>query len=280
MSHRRWSAATLLLALSAALASTGSASAAATCAYDAGTHQVTVTITTSSGVRIVRDGNNVVIGDPSPLACGTQPTVTNTDKIVVNAPATAGAVGVTTDLSGGALAPGFTDEPGASDEIELAIHLFGAEADFVLLTGSAGNDTWRLGQVGKSAGANLNAGSESSGADVDLTFDGLAPADRLYVNGGTGNNSLREDGGPEFGGPITFDHGHLVGAEGNDTLVGGSGADEISDGAGNDFVAGGRGTTRSSSHRWRARATTCTPAAPARTSSPTPCSGPCASTCA
>jgi hypothetical protein len=91
---------------------------------------------------------------------------------------------------------------------------------------------------------------------------------------------LGKAAGPEFGGPITLDDGHFVGVEGNDTLVGGSGVDEISDGPGNDFVAGGPGDDDLRQSPSRARATTCTPAAPARTSSPTPCSGPYASICA
>ncbi len=221
------------------------ATAAVTCAYDGGTKVMSVALSANGDVaRIDRQGSDIAV-HPGPVACGTQPTVTNTDRIVVTD--TADEVSqVQIDLSGGAFAPGFTNELGSSDEIEFEVHMSGTGIDALILLGSNGDDNWRLGAGTLGGGVNLNAVSESGPVlanDVDLAYDALEGSDVFQIMPFEGNNRVLAGGGAEFAGPVTTKL-LLIGDIGDDALGGGSGSDEIIDGRGDDDLSGGAGDDR------------------------------------
>jgi hypothetical protein len=158
--------------------------------------------------------------------------VTNTDQIVTND--TSGQdTTLRIETAFGPYAPGATDEPGLSDEIELQANM-GAGSDTLVLIGSTGGDVWRLGATAAGDGVNLNAGSEASGVvpgrDVDLEYfdvDG-----RLLINGNVSGDSVLANGGPEFTGPLTtpIDYRErFLSSGGNDTVAGTAGVDLYSD---------------------------------------------------
>jgi Ca2+-binding RTX toxin-like protein len=137
--------------------------------------------------------------------------------------------------------PQSAPEPGGSSEIEIEVHMFGTNLDFIQIRGSGGDDSFRLGQTAGTNGVNLNAGSESgSASDVDLTYEGLEGTDVLAIVAGAGNDRIDGRGGAEFGGPVTT-NASLVGNEGDDVVAGGVGPDVLQDGPGDDVVLGGGG---------------------------------------
>lgn len=196
----------------------------------------------------------------------TPATVYNTDRIVVT-----GGTGhqeITLDIDDGPLAPGATDEPGNSDEIEVDIDLGGGTTDRVILYGSFDNERFRASD----AGVNLNAG-ETEGVDVDVVLTGVevldvfasrgddvvdatgyskqvnvygqAGYDTIYGGLGLALNLSRLDGGTEddviHGGPGIDD---MNGFYGNDKLYGNDGDDVFETGAnadGADTLVGGAG---------------------------------------
>lgn len=203
----------------------GPASAAPeSCSYDAGTKAVTATVASGGQATLVVAGGAIHFG-ASPAACGAA-TTTNTDSITIN-----GAVGtvetLVLDMSGGAFAPGAAAESG-TPEIEITTTL-GDTTDAIVVYGTSGNDTIRMG----STGMNFNADT-----DKDVTFSPL-PA-QVEIFGGGGVNTLSGSGGSGtgsvFGGKVIL---HAGGS--GDLLTGGSAADELYGGLGNDTLEGGNG---------------------------------------
>jgi Ca2+-binding RTX toxin-like protein len=210
------------------------------------------------------------------IACGAA-NVSNTDFVQILNAAPAATVQVTIDLSGGAFAPGATDEPAsASDEIEFHIAFAGVTLPELTIVGGSGADH----VVAGADGLNLNAVEPDD--DVDVTYLitdsdlGNSILDRLIggdgddilsnaggegtgaawpfstplIDGGSGDDTLRsgeEDallvGGPDldhlFGGPDDGDT--LQGDSGNDTLHGGPGDDDLDGGADFDILSGDGG---------------------------------------
>src|SRR3954470_7466610 len=153
------------------------AAADISCSYSAANHTVTANVTgpPPSGYAdgIGRFGNQITAGytsGPLPFAqCGAG-TVFNTDTVVVNI-STSAEVSPSIPTN---LAPGFTDEPGSSDEIEIivnsgpspdAIHFFPGFS-------TSGSNTIRLGSSGTQQLVNLNA-AEADGIDADVTMTGV-----------------------------------------------------------------------------------------------------------
>ena len=147
-------------------------------------------------------------------------TVLNTDTIDVDG--ATGTESVTIDISGGAYAPGMTDEPGTTDEIEWSIDPIGELA----IEGSAVADTIRLG----SSGINL-----SNDGDADVVP--ATPIALVTVNAGAGNDVVTGVGafGADPGwwmSPI-----HMNGEAGADKLTGGLADDEIDGGSEKDTLS-------------------------------------------
>ena len=232
------------LAVSLALAAAVGA-APASAAVDCNFVGTTLTVTLSANgdsAEVARSSSSVLVREGSTaVACtGGAPTVTNTDLIVVND--TSGQnTAITINMLGGAVAPGATDEPGLSDEIELQANMGAGGGDSLVLLGTNGSDVWRLGKTAAGDGVNLNAGSETSGVvpgrDFDLEYFGVDG--RLLINGAQSDDTVLANGGPEFTGPLTtpllFREG--LGSTGDDTVVGTDGDDIIEPGVGNDDVS-------------------------------------------
>jgi Ca2+-binding RTX toxin-like protein len=232
-----------------ALASTPAASAdQASCAYTAATHTATITLT--PGQRIATtvfaspagqifagsfgDGGNIV-----PCAGAA---VGNTDTIVANNSSPAQPLNsifyIGQLVSDGPRSPGFTNEPGSSDEIEFQIN-FGPGGslgiknlpDEVLDIALGGNQI------------NLNR-FEADGIDADVTITGpvlrtllyrSSTDDHITAAGGSGTPSQSFDFPIESPGGVDFN------AFGNDTLIGSDHADILTGTSGNDLLSGGAG---------------------------------------
>src|SRR6266511_2384207 len=167
-----------------ALLSAPAAEAAASCSFNANTAKVTVQLPSDldHGNLSVGGGGEIEMGGAK---CGTA-TVTNTDTIKV-----IGAAGsdqlLSINVSGGPFAPGKTDEPGSSDEIEFNVDLGGDLSDGVSVFGALSGNVIRAG----AKGLNLNAG-EADGIDLDAALVGVQ---YLYLYGEDGVDSLSGAGG-------------------------------------------------------------------------------------
>jgi Ca2+-binding RTX toxin-like protein len=246
-----------------------------TCSFDEGTHTVTVTIDQVfffGGLTNANGEIRLTAGSQPATDCGTS-TMTNTDTVLINdvtpPPGPGGGLASSSiDIipDGGAWGPGFSDEPGVSDEIEFAINL-GApgpevEGDTVGFDGSASP----VGSTVVLAAdqVNLNA-DEEDGVDADVVLNGVEGFefrgsrfnDSVDASGGTGTPAAPYGG--EFlasgqGGNDAFTAGtrgvSFFGGEGNDALVGsarydflvgGSGKDVVRGASGNDGLVGGPG---------------------------------------
>jgi Ca2+-binding RTX toxin-like protein len=232
-----------------ALVSTPAASAdQASCVYTAATHTATITLT--PGQRIATtvsasptgqifagsfgDGGNVV-------PCGGA-LITNTDTIVANNSSPSQPLNsffyIGQLISDGPRSPGFTNEPGSSDEIEFQIN-FGPG-------GSIGIKNLPDEVVDIALGGNqINLNRfESDGVDPDVTITG--PVLRTLIYRSTGDDHITAAGGPgtpnqSFDFPIESPGGVDFNAFGNDTVIGSDHADILVGTNGNDFLAGGGG---------------------------------------
>ena len=205
--------------VAASLALPASASAAATCSFDAAAAKLTIGMSSSGDTALRKASTGAILVDG--VACGA--TVTNTDTI--EATGASGPQRLVIDLAGGQLAPGKTAEPGASAEIEIVVDgatgSEGPSGDEVLVKGTNSANTLRVG----AAGILLNADTD---ADVTLTRVERAALDTL------GGNDILDGTGATL--PL-----RLLGGAGNDRLTGGDVADHLDGGTGNDTELGGGG---------------------------------------
>lgn len=230
------------------------AAAAVTCSFNAMTSTVTVTTGAPLDNAVVSVGTGGNAGKI--LANGMDCTGTvNTTNVIFWDDNAAGITTFTIDLSGGPFAPGATDEPGTTDEIEFDLSsdtgVFGN--DSIVILGTSGNDTIIAGDNPMGVpftfaedGANLNNDED---ADVSIF------SNNFRVSGGLGDDILSANGGSGTG--AAFDPPAVIqGQDGNDDLYGGdgadniggagvaeSGADLITGGAGNDTMVGGNPTS-------------------------------------
>ena len=209
-------------AVATALLGASPASAATSCTYDSTTGTVTVLLgADGDSPTITAPGGVITVGG---AACESA-TTANTDLITV-AETTPDAQGtVTIDLGPGPFAPGATDEPGSSDEIEFAVDL-GGGIDALSVVGGAGMDAFVAGLNG----INLNA-LETDGADADVVVAGV---EQLGLVGLEMNDTLSTAGGNGTG------TGSTIPA----TLTGGTGAEMFSGGPAPDRFDGGTGFDR------------------------------------
>jgi Ca2+-binding RTX toxin-like protein len=190
------------------------------CAYDAGDHEVTVSINdpfiSSFGIR-VDSGAIMVANEPCAPA-----TVHNVDLITVVQNAKAN-LSVSLDITE-PFAPGFTDEPGGSDEIEFEFEL-GTGEDHVTARGGDENNFLRAGiKPGPSRmKINLNA-NESNGVDGDVSSD--TELATIALAGEGGNDVVSAAGGRGTGDPFP-NRAILTGGENSDTVIGGPAGDHL-----------------------------------------------------
>ena len=192
--------------------------------------------------------------------CGA--TVTTTDTIHVTSPQAAEtAFRLVIDLGGGPFAPGATDEPGTSDEIEMDVDMSGTFLSLIRVVGSDGADYVVAGTDGAfPAGVpsiNLNADEAVGDADVRISMSNpVGEIASVELDGGMGDDVLSLAGGAGTGAflyPAGSSAGlgaSLVGGSGNDilgggledmTLVGGDGDDTFIGGPDGDTFVGGAG---------------------------------------
>ena len=210
-----------------------------TCDYTASNHQVRLTLSGSGLVLVARDGSRITVDF---TWCESKATVFNTDQIVILAGDGDQHVAIQLFAVGSSdtgFQPGHTDEPGSSDEIEIAVSLGGGN-DKLSISSSDDPDNIVLG---RSSGRfvmgaiNLNA-QEATGVDNDLkmTFG----IETVEVAGRGGNDKVSAAGG--FGTGERFGYAvRLIGGDGNDNLTGGAAGDYLSGGYGNDTLKGGPG---------------------------------------
>jgi len=236
----RGSIAALLLAATVAVgvATAAPAGAISTCSFDKVLAVVTVSLTTSASMAAPL-GTIELGGLPCTTSGGQAATVTTTDTINVT-----GGVGgeiFTIGLQSGPFAPGKTNEPGTSDEIEWTIDLAGG-MDSVVIGGADTDDNIRM----SATAINLNAAEGSPDDDVTLTsvesgaafgaggndvIDATGFAGDVTIYGSDGTDTLTGGSGPD----------HIYGENDADVLAGGPNNDTIDDGQGDDTLDGGAG---------------------------------------
>jgi hypothetical protein len=207
--------------------------AAATCQYSAADHKVTIAITgaaNNTALYRVTSGAITLNGE----YCGSA-TLTNTDKILVTGDGQPQRLMITLAL--GAFTPGFTNESGSSDEIEITVNL-GGGVDTLQIVGNDNVNKFVFGQDNSKAGTprkiNLNAG-ESTGIDGDVTMTNV---ENITVYGQGGNDVIRAQG-KTGAGPDPFTLPMLVyGGPGADIIKGGNAQDRIYGDAGKDEIWG------------------------------------------
>jgi Ca2+-binding RTX toxin-like protein len=229
-----------LAALTVIMLGSTPASAATTCTFNPSTRVLTLTYDAPAQDIITRqqtgDTTQIEVITPGPgggteIPCtGGTPTVSNTDRIVVTESSSL-FTGVTL-WDPASFRPGFTNEPGSSDEIEWSLN----SIEGLDILGSEGPDVWRFGNDG----VNFNAAEGST--DRDVSFTGIQSTEQV-----TGNSRDLVDGrgGAGTGGAFPFPMGVQSG-DGNDVVNGGSADDSVrpegfSSMNTNDVVTGGAG---------------------------------------
>ena len=206
----------------------------ASCSYNANTKTVTATPSPDSEVLVmVIDMGHI---HASETDCGAA-TRFNTDKVIVN-DLPGRRLEVVLSLAGGRFRPGFTNEPGSSDEIEFVFNLGAGPVQTVDVRGTDGEDFFRAGSSnGSQPRVNLNA-NERRRIDSDVVVRGELYG--IILEGFGGNDVLGGTGGVGTGG--VYQELLLLGGDaGADRLRGGDGEDVVDGTAGRDLVVGGRG---------------------------------------
>jgi hypothetical protein len=212
-------------AVGAVAVAPGAAAQSSTCTFDAPEHDVFIavrapgtTVSRSAGGQLLLNGE----------ACG-EATVTSVDTVHLSW--YMGGGGLVVSLEHGPLAPGFTDEPGASDEIEIRgdspeVPHTGVGPGILTIEGSEQGERIAAGLDR----LNLNA-HEPDGVDSDAFGFGYV---RMYGRGG--DDQLHGQGAP--GTTISAVYVEAFGGDGDDELVGGEWDDELHGGAGSDRLGG------------------------------------------
>lgn len=226
---------------------------AVTCSYDDTVGLVTVEIPAGGSAKVDRDGEFIDVNGSHCTDAATDATVQSTEVINI-VPTGAGGQRAVLSLSSGPFAPGRTDEPGTSDEIEIFVNLGGGN-DSLRVAGSNQRDTIVGGTQGGQSRLNLNADEEAT-VDYDLSVDDNV--DLIAISGNGKGDSISATG--SFGtGTVLQRAITIAGGDGNDDLTGGRGADVLTDrsGTGDTDVLVGKGgddalSTRDGDRRDRA----------------------------
>ena len=235
----------------------------ASCSFNAGSHTATVTIVPGAQSATIAsfrasDGALVITNYEAPsTGCGTA-TRFNTDQVIVNNASASQPLssyfylqipeaGVTAPNG-----PGFTNEPGSSDEIEFTLNFGpgGKLAISPLVSTSDPGSPVDLALGGNQI--NLNAG-ESDGVDADVTLNGVSRvliygsdhSDLINGNGGSGTPATPFTIPMEVETDLTYDvdpdTDTIVTGSAGDTVRAGPRSDSITTGDGNDQVLAGAG---------------------------------------
>jgi Ca2+-binding RTX toxin-like protein len=210
-----------------ALAAPSGASAAVSCLQD-GFLQPFVTVTGGDAVAVSTNPSGQILFDPGAdggyVPCGSA-NLDTTITLTVNGEA-GSPQGVLVDLRGGRFVPGFEDEPGFSDEVEISVNLRGGSGNIPDALWVRGHDSFgdRI-QVGAS-GINLNIFGTSEDTDADILFGPGQIPGVIKIFGGEGDDSLiAHDTRPGDGDPIPpLDIGYMLelNGEGGDDVLAGS----------------------------------------------------------
>jgi hypothetical protein len=207
-----------------------------TCTYDDTVGLVTVEIVAGGSATVERNGVFVEANGTRCVDGATDATVDNTE--VINIVGGTGSQRAVVSLSSGRLAPGRTDEPGTSDEIEIYVNL-GGGTDSLRIVGGNQRDTIVAGTGSGQSRINLNA-DEGDTVDYDLSV--MDNVEQLVINGNGKADSISATG--SFGtGAVLRRAITIAGGDGNDSLTGGAGADVLTDktGTGDADVLVGKG---------------------------------------
>ena len=240
------------------------ASAAPLCLADTFNHALTVTAQSTVGISLRGDGTYLLVNGS---ACAL---LNDVNTVYVDMSPFPGA-GLSFDLRGGPLGPGYTDEGNGSSEIEFQVSGFGT-GSWLNVTGTTGNDGVTLGQfLNKISGTltgqvNLNAMADGGSPDVDVSF--TAFPDTAYVAADSGDDVVSGAGTGTFA-SAPFSRTLSVGdGPGVDQITGGSANDVIgatllasspdvwSGGAGTDTLALASAQGRPRPSPWTASPTT------------------------
>jgi hypothetical protein len=244
MDSRRWALVASVFLLTASLGMPPASAGHVDCTYDSASHTITTEGSSADHkVSFFRVGDEI---REQFMDCG-EATRFNTDKIIVNDP-TGHNLEAFILMDAGPFRPGFTDEPGNSDEIEFVFKAGDGTNTLV----ARGNDAGNFMTGGTSfAGVNLNLNAnETTHIDKDVTIKGSVSL--VTLQGETGPDTLRADGGVGTGPnsviKFSFDGGTqsdlIVGGRKDDLAKGYFGADRIRLGAGEDTAEGETGNDR------------------------------------
>ena len=228
----------------AALLSVAATGSTATCSFDPGTRTVFTNVgggTNFAASLHVRSFDRMIAIDDAdlpdvPLCASADDT--DTVAIAGSTSAHADDVFYIDNRSNSPFRPGFTDEPGSSDEIEFSVD-FSAGGGNLGITNSivgVGAPVAIETRLGGDA-INLNAG-ESDGIDADVKVQGV---DRVFVGGDARADEIAANGGAGTGGADFRYTVLLEGHEGADRLVGGRKDDRLTGSEGGDRLSGGDG---------------------------------------
>jgi Ca2+-binding RTX toxin-like protein len=192
---------------------------------------------TDAFTRVVRTQESIQIDDGHQVIdCARgNPTVRHTDLVQVSH---TGRSADTLDLSGGPLAPGFTDEATGIPEIELQY----LTPTFLDVRGSAAPDRLAFG----AGGANLNGDDDTdvTGQFTVLLIEGRDGDDLIspqsdYTTAASRRVLLGEAGQDTL--IATPDGSNVHGGNGRDMLIGGPGHDNLTGGRESDVLRGAKG---------------------------------------
>jgi Ca2+-binding RTX toxin-like protein len=242
------SGAVVLAGLCAAVATSPGATAKIRCSYvEAGApgpagNVLRIEDESDSATHIHRQGDEVVVSsnaEREATACsGGTPTVFNIDQIEYQ---TTNSAPFFNYIGSKPLAPGATPEPNGS-EIEVLVKEE-YEPPVLNVGGTGGDDSIAVGQLGPhEIGVNTNVKADGGEPDADFVIVAPHPSEALVrIVGKGGNDTITGMGGPEFIGPAPADRLALSGGIGNDTLIGSPHDDRLRGDAGDDVVIGGKG---------------------------------------
>lgn len=208
------------------------------CSFDNGSHVATVLVThqpaslsASMGIR-PSDGAFLVQSGANSAPCGSANRA-NLDTVKVTSTNPAGTGSIFRVPPGG-LAPGFTDEPGNSDEIEMNFDFSSGGRWYLTPDASVSPTAIDMALGGNQINFNR---SETDGVDADAMVSGAAA---VFVYGSDAGDTVAGNGGfgttGGFGLPMIVSSG-----PGPDVLIGGRRADDLSGGLDPDVIFGGKG---------------------------------------
>jgi len=210
----------------------------ATCSFDSGTGELTITAGTSGELSLSRtSGGTILVDDGTDeVGCGsTAPTVTNTSSIEITDPVAEQSTVATLDFTNGAFIPGTPSEGDSLSEVEFSLDLGDGTEDKLVIIGTPAADP-----ISAASSSSLDIGRDGdadatlSGVE-DVQIDGAGGDDRfsltglaadLIINGGDGGDHLGGGAGSSV----------LNGGEGFDVFFATAGAEQMNGDGGEDLA--------------------------------------------